>query len=170
MAKEKPIFNTELIVGMHKCSYEDYKTKGIITIHRMEDYLGTMKTIEDIEAESNRNKSAYFDIKGFKNGIFFGSNFKFMNESRGRSSVKFNYLVDDILKVEFFISDIADMIHANDFMMNNFEGFFTFVKKGQNYGIKMISHEYMKANPQPYKTVSDLISELQFKETNQWTN
>lgn len=171
MAKVKPVFNAELVVGIRKSTFEILQTKEIATVHRMEDYLGSIKTIADIEQERerhNNNGAMHYDIRGFKNGIFMGSNFKFLSQSRGRSSVKFKYLVDDMLEVEFFVTDIADMIHENNHLMNNFGGCFTFVKRGQNYGIKMISYEYMKENPQSYKTVSQLIQELNFKETKPW--
>ena len=58
--------------------------------------------------------------------------------SRGRSSVKAHFKSQFTgKKYEMFISDLGDVIKANYFI-TKLSGRFTFVKRGQNYGIRLL--------------------------------
>ena len=61
----------------------------------------------------------------------------FKHFSRGRSSVKAHFESQFTgTKYEMFICDLEDVIKANYFV-TKLSGRFTFVKRGQNYGIKL---------------------------------
>lgn len=84
----------------------------------------------------------------YKNGKFaevFVPNFNFVDAldfthfSRGRSSVKAHFVsCTTNKKYEMFISDFEDCIKNNHLTNSLIKGTFTFVKKGQNYGVKLL--------------------------------
>jgi hypothetical protein len=55
---------------------------------------------------------------------------------RGRSSVTFTLTRTDGKTVSMFVSDFTEMV--NHMVKGKIKGKFTFVKKGQNYGCKLI--------------------------------
>lgn len=59
--------------------------------------------------------------------------------SRGRSSVKAHFVSENTgLKYEMFISDFEDVLKSNRIANCRIKGKFTFVKKGQNYGVMLV--------------------------------
>lgn len=69
----------------------------------------------------------------------FGDTLVFKHFSRGRSSVKAHFeSLYTGKKYEMFISDIEDVILNNHLMNGCISGRFTFVKKGQNYGVVLL--------------------------------
>ena len=62
----------------------------------------------------------------------------FTHFSRGRSSVKAHFESQTTgKKYEMFIIDLEDVIKAN-YSITKLSGRFTFVKRGQNYGVKLL--------------------------------
>lgn len=57
---------------------------------------------------------------------------------RGRSSVTFSMVRSDGTTVSVFVSDFYDMAVAGAFKAGKIKGRFTFCKKGQNYGCRMV--------------------------------
>lgn len=104
-------------------------------------YYGISSEGEKICTETG--KFEIFNRNGALNEVFV-PNFEFEDTlifegfSRGRSSVKAHFKSQFTgKKYEMFISDLADIIKANHFI-TKLSGRFTFVKKGQNYGIKLL--------------------------------
>ena len=63
----------------------------------------------------------------------------FKHFSRGRSSVKAHFESQNTgKKYEMFISDLEDVILNNSLTNGRVSGKFTFVKKGQNYGVLLL--------------------------------
>jgi len=58
--------------------------------------------------------------------------------SRGRSSVKFNMRRESGQIVSFFVKDFSDVVTSKDIFCGRVRGTFTFTKKGQNYGCKLV--------------------------------
>ena len=57
---------------------------------------------------------------------------------RGRSSVTFSMVRSDGTTVSVFVSDFYEMAVAGAFKAGKIKGRFTFCKKGQNYGCRMV--------------------------------
>ncbi len=77
--------------------------------------------------------------------ITFVTNYEFSDTmtfdgfSRGRSSVKAHFTSEATgKKYEMFISDFEDAIKTGEFREGRIEGKFTFVKKGENYGLALV--------------------------------
>ena len=63
----------------------------------------------------------------------------FKHFSRGRSSVKAHFeSLHTGKKYEMFVSDLEDVILKRHFVNGCMSGIFTFVKKGQNYGVMLL--------------------------------
>ena len=59
--------------------------------------------------------------------------------SRGRSSVKAHFVSETTgRKYEMFVSDLGDAIRADGLHNARIDGKFTFTKRGQNYGVKLV--------------------------------
>ena len=68
----------------------------------------------------------------------FGDTLIFKHFSRGRSSVKAHFeSLHTGKKYEMFVSDLEDVILNHHLMNGCISGIFTFVKKGQNYGVML---------------------------------
>ena len=62
--------------------------------------------------------------------------------SRGRSSIKAHFVgLHTGKRYEMFISDLEDVIKAHRLTGSEIKGKFTFIKKGQNYGVKLLIGE-----------------------------
>lgn len=75
----------------------------------------------------------------------FVPNFEFEDElvfekfSRGRSSVKAHFIsCTNDKRYEMFISDFGDVIREGHLIGDRIMGKFSFVKKGQNYGVVLL--------------------------------
>ena len=67
----------------------------------------------------------------------FEDTLTFQSYGRGRSSVTFTFKRVNGQTVSMFVSDFSDIV--NKMNHGHVTGRFTFVKKGQNYGCKMVA-------------------------------
>lgn len=122
------------------------KKELLVPFNRFGNMLGYSYYILSADNEKICKETGKFEIFN-RDGILaevFVPNFEFEDTliftgfSRGRSSVKAHF--ESQLtgkKYEMFISDLEDAIKANCFIAK-LTGRFTFVKKGQNYGIMLL--------------------------------
>jgi hypothetical protein len=85
-----------------------------------------------------------FDIK--LNNFIFYHEFEFQGFSRGRSSVTADFIsLDKSLEVSMFVSDLSEVINLY-IGLKVLKGYFCFVKKGANYGIKYLGDKPPDSN------------------------
>lgn len=101
--------------------------------------------ITEEEKENERVEHFWGDgslIEVFVPNFEFEDTLLFERFSRGRSSVKAHFVsCSTSKKYEMFISDLEDVIKANCLINGKINGKFTFAKKGQNYGVKLLKGE-----------------------------
>lgn len=79
------------------------------------------------------------------NHIFYHE-FEFQGFSRGRSSVTADFIsLDKSLEVSMFVSDFSEVINLY-IGLKVLKGYFCFVKKGVNYGIKYLGDNLPDSN------------------------
>lgn len=79
------------------------------------------------------------------NHIFYHE-FEFQGFSRGRSSVTADYIsLDKSLEASMFVSDLREVINLC-IGLKVLKGYFCFVKKGANYGIKYLGDTPPESN------------------------
>jgi len=71
----------------------------------------------------------------------FDDTLTLLDYGRGRSSVTFTLQRLNGKNVTMFVSDLCDMVKACESKQGVFHGRFTFCKKGQNYGCRLIKAE-----------------------------
>lgn len=83
----------------------------------------------------------------WKENFVFHDDMKFTGFSRGCSSAKavFESRLDG-KQYAMFLTDLADAISGERFFKDRLIGYFTFCKRGQNYGVKIVDKE--EANDQ----------------------
>lgn len=108
---------------------QDYPQAWYVPTGEMRKY----KDWQNIERETPETKAAGPD---WVTNYEFEDTLELVSYGRGRSSVTFTLKRTDGKTISMFVSDFFDAAHK----MNNgkITGRFTFVKKGQNYGCKMV--------------------------------
>lgn len=87
--------------------------------------------------EDGNQMDYYYGWKGtLRDNFEFEDTLKLVGYSKGRSSVGFTFERSDGTTVNFFLSDFFAIAHK--LVDGRITGRFTFVKKGQNYGCRMI--------------------------------
>ena len=100
--------------------------------------------ITDDEKEICRKNRVVIRDKGLSCMMFmpnyeFSDIMIFEGFSRGRSSVKAHFVSETTgRKYEMFVSDLGDAIRADGLYNARIDGKFTFTKRGQNYGVKLV--------------------------------
>lgn len=94
----------------------------------------------DIPFDDKGNQLDYpgWGLSNWKPNFEFEDTLKLEGFGRGRSSVTFRMRRTDGTTVSVFVSDFYDMALAGAFKAGTITGRFTFVKKGANYGCKLI--------------------------------
>lgn len=106
------------------------------TYHTLSEYEEELCK-KDGKFERFRNNGILAEI--FVPNFEFDDTLLFEYFSRGRSSVKAHFVsCNTNKKYEMFISNLGDVIKANGLIEGKIKGKFTFVKKGQNYGIALV--------------------------------
>lgn len=87
----------------------------------------------------NGNQMSYpYGPDEWRDNYIFEETLKYEGYSRGRSSVTMSFKDSKGHSYEMFISDFDDVITRKGFFGKSTRGKWTFVKKGQNYGIKAV--------------------------------
>jgi hypothetical protein len=87
-----------------------------------------------------------FDEIEWKDNHRFTDRMRVVRCGRGRSSVTFTLKsIRTGKEYDAFVSDFIVMVQQNIMDKGVFKGEFTFVKKGQNYGIQMVANEPTKS-------------------------
>ena len=100
--------------------------------------------ITDDEKDVCRRNGVVIRDKGLSCMMFmpnyeFSDTMIFDGFSRGRSSVKAHFVSETTgRKYEMFVSDLGDAIRADGLHNARIDGKFTFTKRGQNYGVKLV--------------------------------
>lgn len=108
----------------------------------MLDYV--YNDITDDEKEICRRNGVVIRDNGLSCMMFtpnceFSDTMIFDGFSRGRSSVKAHFVSETTgRKYEMFVSDLGDAIRADGLHNARIDGKFTFTKRGQNYGVKLV--------------------------------
>lgn len=105
-------------------------------------YYGISESEKEICKEKGRFERFYGNgtlAEVFVPSFEFDGTLRFERFSRGRSSVRAHFVdCDTTHKYEMFISDFDDVIKGNHIADSLIKGTFSFVKKGQNYGIVLL--------------------------------
>lgn len=97
------------------------------------------KTNYKIPFDKNGNQMDYegYGLDEMVDNFEFEDTLTFQSYGRGRSSVTFTFKRVNGKTVSMFVSDFADIVGKMNH--GHITGRFTFSKKGQNYGCKMVS-------------------------------
>lgn len=106
----------------------------ITTVDTYDSKKGSLKTYAsewdiskgDVEFVSNREFTEELEYTGY---------------SRGRSSVTVEFTNQKGQVFSMFISDFNDLLNSKDIINKRVVGTWTFCKKGQNYGLRLIKEE-----------------------------
>lgn len=122
---------------MSKKIYVPFTLKGDLL-----DYT-TYTLTEEQQQEADKNGQVILECPFYS--ILFKPNFEFYDTlqyigySRGRSSIKIQFICLSCgTTVEMFISDFDDMMEREGLHGKHVSGRFTFVKRGKNYGVKYL--------------------------------
>lgn len=77
----------------------------------------------------------------WRDNYVFSDTLVYSGYSRGRSSAKFCFTGKNNVRYEMFMKDFDDMMNSvgfNDGSGRAINGFWTFIKRGRNYGIKYV--------------------------------
>jgi hypothetical protein len=96
-----------------------------------------------IPFDSEGNQLDYHDPSGWKastlvDNFEFDDTLSLCSYGRGRSSVTFTMERNNGQTVSVFVSDFFDMANNKHFAAGQITGRFTFTKRGQNYGCKLL--------------------------------
>lgn len=93
-----------------------------------------------------KNTNQFLNFPMFEDNIewkenqIFEDRFKIDSFSRGRSAANFNVISEINGKsYTMFMKDLFDIIQTHKIEKGIVSGFFTFCKRGRNYGVKMMS-------------------------------
>jgi len=74
----------------------------------------------------------------WEDNYIFETTLKFINFSKGRSSVKAHFVsIDTGCEFEMFLSDFEELVKANR-SFSKLKGYFCFRKQGANYGVVLL--------------------------------
>lgn len=78
----------------------------------------------------------------WKENCVFADDLKFDGFYRGRSSAGATFIsLNDGKEYNVFLKDLAEIIKSDDLRSGVIHGQFTFVKRGQNYGLRWVKGE-----------------------------
>lgn len=99
-------------------------------------------TLNEIQERKDSGRYVEVDAIVWKENYEFEDTLVLTGMSRGRSAANFNLKSEtDSKDYNLFMTDIVDMIKMADINKGKVKGLWTFVKRGQNYGIKLIEQK-----------------------------
>lgn len=108
---------------------QDYPEKWAVDTGETKKYPNSM--------DPEREYPVYrYEGPNWKTNFEFEDTLELVSYGRGRSSITFNFRRTDGTTVSMFVSDFFEVVFK--MKEGKVAGRFTFVKKGQNYGCKMV--------------------------------
>jgi hypothetical protein len=81
------------------------------------------------------------DIFDWEENKVFNDTLTYIDYGRGRSSVTFYFKGIDDAQYPMFLTDMSSLLLNKDIIDGKVTGTWTFVKRGKNYGIKLVDDE-----------------------------
>lgn len=126
-------------------------------------YNNKVQFREDYTKKAKYMLNTYFDDRFLVevDNIIFQQTFIFSHFDRGRSSVVAVFISKDkIFNVSMFISNLEEMLVNSEVNFPEITGYWTFVKKGMNIGIKYIGATQPIIHNIEIKTIESLFENI----------
>lgn len=125
---EQPAFN-RLVVGSSPSAPTKY-TKGNLMVKKVGDYK------VPFDADGNQLDYHYYSTHSLVDNFVFEDTLTYKDFQRGRSSAQFSFTRSNGKSVIVFMKDMDIFIPR--IVNGQITGTFTFVKRGQNYGVTIL--------------------------------
>ena len=83
------------------------------------------------------------NLKWVQNKVF-EETLEYIGNSRGRSSATFQFKDSTGAKYSMFMKDMNDLLMTKDIINGKIKGFWTYCKRGRNFGIRLATEKEME--------------------------